>query len=224
MKTHVWILLSLLSLSLTPDALADGIRLGNPEYGGSGCPGGSASVALSPDQSAISILFDQYVVEAGGAKAFDRHFDLGETHPLGALGDCQLAEAAGGTNCDFNSVWDVRTGRFEGGWTAEFKIPFKTIRYQPGKDQLWGVNFRRMVRWKNELTFLSQVPITWGRRGLSKVSSAGTLVGIQAPTHLRNLDIKPYATTDLTSDMVRRPARRNANVGPCRFGYDIGKL
>lgn len=72
MNTRNWILLSLFTLSLLPDALADGIRLGTPEYGGSGCPGGSASVALSPDQNAISILFDQYVVEAGGAKSFDR--------------------------------------------------------------------------------------------------------------------------------------------------------
>lgn len=72
MQTHVGILLSLLALSVSPAALAGGIRLGEPEYGGSGCPGGSASVALSPDQSAISILFDQYVVEAGGTKSFAR--------------------------------------------------------------------------------------------------------------------------------------------------------
>jgi hypothetical protein len=71
MKTQAGILLSLFALVST-SALADGIRLGHPEYGGTGCPAGSASVALSPDQKAISILFDQYVVEAGGAKAFDR--------------------------------------------------------------------------------------------------------------------------------------------------------
>src|SRR3954467_11503208 len=59
-------------LLATTQVQADDIRLGNPEYGGSGCPGGSASVALSPDQKAISILFDQYVVEAGGAKSFAR--------------------------------------------------------------------------------------------------------------------------------------------------------
>lgn len=53
-------------------AHADEISLGQPEYGGTGCPSGSAGVALSPDQKAISILFDQYVVEAGGSKAFDR--------------------------------------------------------------------------------------------------------------------------------------------------------
>lgn len=71
MKTHAGILLSLFALISTSAVAAD-IRLGNPEYGGTGCPAGSASVALSPDQKAISILFDQYVVEAGGAKAFDR--------------------------------------------------------------------------------------------------------------------------------------------------------
>lgn len=53
-------------------AHADDLRLGVPAYGGTGCPGGSASVALAPDQKSISLLFDQYVVEAGGSKAFDR--------------------------------------------------------------------------------------------------------------------------------------------------------
>lgn len=56
----------------TIGAQADDIRLGNPQYGGSGCPGGSASVALSDDRKSISFLFDQYIVEAGGSKSFDR--------------------------------------------------------------------------------------------------------------------------------------------------------
>lgn len=45
----------------------DDVRLGNPEYGGTGCPAGSAAVAISPDAKALSILFDQFVVEAGGS-------------------------------------------------------------------------------------------------------------------------------------------------------------
>lgn len=51
---------------------ADEIKLGYPGYGGNGCPAGSASVTLSPDQTQLSILFDQYIVEAGGAKTVDR--------------------------------------------------------------------------------------------------------------------------------------------------------
>ncbi len=53
---------------------ADEIRLGYPGYGGNGCPAGSASVTMSPDQTQLSILFDQYMVEAGGStgKTLDR--------------------------------------------------------------------------------------------------------------------------------------------------------
>jgi len=46
-------------------ALADSLQLGSPAYGGTGCPAGSASVNVAPDNSAISILFDQFQAEAG---------------------------------------------------------------------------------------------------------------------------------------------------------------
>ncbi|MCM2280598.1 MAG: DUF4360 domain-containing protein [Bdellovibrionaceae bacterium] len=51
-----------------------GIQLDYPAYGGNGCPNNSASVTLSPDQSQLSILFDQYIVEAGATtgKRIDR--------------------------------------------------------------------------------------------------------------------------------------------------------
>jgi hypothetical protein len=40
--------------------------LGQPEYGGTGCPQGSATAALSPNGQAIAVLFDRYAVEVGG--------------------------------------------------------------------------------------------------------------------------------------------------------------
>ncbi len=52
----------------------DDIALGEPGYGGTGCPGGSVSATLSPDAKSLSLLFDAYSVEAGGdtGKTFDR--------------------------------------------------------------------------------------------------------------------------------------------------------
>jgi hypothetical protein len=73
--------LSALALLLAPVVVALGaskaeaqaaIQLGYPGYGGTGCPANSASVTLSPDQSSLSILFDQYVVEAGNGRSIDR--------------------------------------------------------------------------------------------------------------------------------------------------------
>lgn len=50
------------------------ITLGQPGYGGTGCPAGTVSVTLSPDATSLSLLFDGYQINAGGAtnRAFDR--------------------------------------------------------------------------------------------------------------------------------------------------------
>lgn len=62
----------MLASALTTTAFADDIQLGEPGYAGKGCPSGSASVTLSPDNKALSILFDEYYVEAGGRKRLQR--------------------------------------------------------------------------------------------------------------------------------------------------------
>jgi hypothetical protein len=60
---HLLLALSIPLISLT--VKADDLRLGTPGYGGTGCPAGSASVTVSPDQKSLSFLFDSYVTEAG---------------------------------------------------------------------------------------------------------------------------------------------------------------
>ena len=114
------------------------------------------------------------------------------TNPLGAIGDFQITNE-GNPNGDWNPVWDVRTGRFEGGWTVEMEIPFKSLRYRAEAAPVWGVQMRRLVRRKNERTYLTPVPISIGRRGLFRVSDAAQLVGLELPAAGRALDVKPYA-------------------------------
>lgn len=72
MSTRSVLMAVLCLFSGIASASGNDLQLGQPGYGGTGCPGGSASVSLSPDQQSISFLFDQYVVEAGGTKSFDR--------------------------------------------------------------------------------------------------------------------------------------------------------
>ena len=114
------------------------------------------------------------------------------TNPLGAIGDFQITNE-GNPNGDWNPVWDVRTGRFEGGWTVEMEIPFKSLRYRSEAAPAWGVQMRRLVRRRNERTYLTPVPISIGRRGLFRVSDAAQLVGLELPAAGRALDVKPYA-------------------------------
>jgi hypothetical protein len=74
MKTLIAIAALSLFSGFAGAAYAEDITLGEPGYGGTGCPGGSVSATLSPDATSLSLLFDSYLVEAGGdtGKKFDR--------------------------------------------------------------------------------------------------------------------------------------------------------
>jgi Domain of unknown function (DUF4360) len=72
MKTKILLTVLGAMTAVSLNAHAQQIRLGSPAYGGTGCPAGTASITLSPDQTALSILFDGYVAEAGGSRRVDR--------------------------------------------------------------------------------------------------------------------------------------------------------
>src|SRR5262245_35286938 len=81
------------------------------------------------------------------------------TNPLGALADQQITDERT-SNGDWNPVWRVKTARFEGGWSVEMQIPFKSLRYGPGQAQTWGIQLRRVVRRLNEWSYVTTVPLS----------------------------------------------------------------
>ena len=102
-------------------------------------------------------------------------------------------------NRDWSTVWDARTQRTDEGWTLEMAIPFKSLRFLPG-NQDWGINFKRVVKWKNENQYVTRMPAALGRRAINKLSSAATLVGLEPPQTHRNFELKPYGITGFTTD------------------------
>ncbi len=142
------------------------------------------------------------------------------TNPLGALADFQITNE-GNPNSDWNPIWDVRTGRFEEGWTVEMEIPFQSLRYRPGPSQVWGVQLRRNVRRKNEWAYVTPLPLSAGSGpgGIFRVSDAATLVGLDAPSGSRNLEIKPYAIGGVSTNLAATPPTRNARDGDA--GLDV---
>ena len=111
-------------------------------------------------------------------------------NPIGGFYDGQVTDERF-SGIDWNPIWNVRTGRFDGGWTVEIQIPFKSIRFKPGRSQVWGLQLGRNIFWKNEATYLTPVPISGGP-GESRISAAATLTGIEVPSGNRTLEIKPY--------------------------------
>ncbi|HYR82884.1 MAG TPA: DUF5916 domain-containing protein [Terriglobia bacterium] len=121
------------------------------------------------------------------------------TNPAGAKRDSQVTNNSQFNN-DWDSVWDVKVKTNNDGWTAEFMIPFKTLRFSQSPIQEWGVNLSRFNVRKNEQSFWSPIPI---RYSMSRISQAGTLTGLEGIHQGRNLKIKPFATAGITQ--VRAP-------------------
>jgi len=121
-------------------------------------------------------------------------------------------------NPDWNPVWDLKTGRFDGGWTVEGAVPFKSLRYQPGASQTWGFNAMRVKRSKNEVSMLSPAPRAQGAQGVEQTAYAAQLLGIEAPAQRVSVDLKPYMTSSLSSDMNANP--RVSNDGHAAVGFD----
>jgi hypothetical protein len=136
--------------------------------------------------------------------------------PLGSFSDYSIIDE-GQPNTDWNPVWNVRTGRFPGGWTMEMIIPFKSIRFTGGQNQTWGFQVRRSIRRKNEWAYLTALPASMGGPfGLNRTSLYGSATGIDAPPAGRTFEIKPYVFGRLSSDRLRTPPVDNepeAQVG-----------
>ena len=139
-------------------------------------------------------------------------------NPLGGRMDGQITDERD-YSADWNPIWSVRTGRFDGGWTFEAAIPFKSLRYRPGREQVWGFNVVRFVRWKNEQSALTPLPAARGQAAIMQISLAARLVGIEAPPGGRTLEIKPYAIADLATD--RRGPRPASNDPGADAGIDL---
>jgi hypothetical protein len=156
------------------------------------------------DMDAVRLILDTYHDRQNG-------FVFG-TNPSGMQYDGQFSNAGGsGLNLNWDGVWDVRTQVGEFGWSAEFRIPFTTLRYPEKDAPTWGANFERRILRRHEVAYWAPL----GRQfGLTRLADAGRLKGLEF-VRTRNLKITPYALGE---------ARRQGDEGTAtdtEFGVDL---
>jgi hypothetical protein len=146
------------------------------------------------ESDSVQIILDTYLDSQNG-------FVFG-TNPSGLQYDGQVTRegaggffgASGGFNLNWDGVWLVGTDMGDYGWSAEFAIPFKTIRFRGGGIQTWGMNVQRNIRRRNETAYWAPLERQFD---LFRVYDAGRLTGIEAP-NTRNLKFVPYLLSDLS--------------------------
>jgi hypothetical protein len=132
-----------------------------------------------------------------------------ETNPAGLLGD-GLIDGSGGVNKRWDGIWDVRTQILPEGWSVEIRIPFSTLNFDPSRE-VWGIDFQRTVRRRNE----EQLWSGWRRtEGLFRPAYAGQLTGLTGLSQGRGLEVRPYVSAATgRSAIVGGSADTTTNVG-----------
>lgn len=133
---------------------------------------------------------------------------LFQTNPLAARYDA-LVTGPESTNKDWDGVWDVATHVGDNGWSIEYAIPLKSLRFKAGNSD-WGINFRRIIKRDNEENL-------WAAHeqnlGLLRLAHAGLLRGMEKVKvqAVRVLDFKPYFVAGIRQDATR-PQDRAENL------------
>ncbi len=150
--------------------------------------------------TASGIEYDAQIVHGGQSRQIGGPPRAGQSGGSGTAG----AQAGGisSFNLNWDGVWTVKTQITERGWEAEFEIPLRTIRFHSGANQVWGVNFMRNLRRKNEQSYWSPVPRAFD---MQRVSLAGDLRGVEAKFR-RNLQIVPFILGGIHQDYTHDPA------------------
>ena len=136
-----------------------------------------------------------------------------EINPAGLMGD-GLLRAGGNVNKAWDGVWEARVQRLDNGWSAEIRIPWSTLNFNPESDT-WGINFQRTIRRKQE-----EILWTGHRRteGLWRPIHAGRLTGLSDMSQGIGLEVKPYVVAGWT----RQTTLADSTRYPRDLGFDVG--
>ncbi len=85
------------------------------------------------------------------------------------------------------TIWKSDAVLRSDGWTAEMAIPFKSLRFSPKEDQVWGINFERYVHRLNETDYWTNVS-----RDKPLLQQMGELRGLSGIRPGYNIEFFPY--------------------------------
>lgn len=128
-RTVVWVV-------ATSDAIVVGIRADDPE------PERLTSFARERDASLsnedhLKLVFDTY---RDGRSGY-----VFAVNPNGARYDALIANQGEGENANWDAAWEAATARSASGWSAEVRIPLRSLQFRAGLRE-WGFNVQRRIQ------------------------------------------------------------------------------
>ncbi len=163
------------------------------------------------NQDVFQVIFDTFRDRRNGY--------VFQTNPEGARGDRQVANEGREVNRSWDAIWRVETARFDGGWSVEMAIPFRSLRFDP-EGEGWGVNFGRLLRRNNEISYWAPIPRAYT---FNRLSLGGDLDGLPRAAAGRDLRVKPFVLGETVRPTGGEEFARDAEVGlDAKYGLTSG--
>ena len=126
----------------------------------------------------------------------------------------QQGGVIGGTNINWDASWIVKTETGDYGWSAEFAIPFRSLRFSSGENQSWGINFQRNISKNREIAFWAEIPVGFD---IKRLSLAGRVHGLNLKNP-GNLKLIPYVLGQVIRNKAVDPIENESNF---EAGLDV---
>ena len=110
----------------------------------------------------------------------------------------------------WDPVWEAATTVDSAGWTAEYRIPFSQLRFSGAREQVWGVQFERIIGRNREYAVSTFIPKSI-RGG---VPQYGHLSGVNDIEPGKRIEVLPYT--------VQRASYVDPGTNPYRDKPDLG--
>jgi hypothetical protein len=135
-------------------------------------------------------------------------------NPLGIQADGTFTEGRG-EDYSLDIIMESKGVLTEDGFTIEIAIPFKSLRYEAGKNKLWGLHINRRVKYNNN-EYNSWMPTNRSISGW--LNQSGKITGLDGIETTRQLEINPSFTLSQTGRRTRytfdgNPGGRFVNDG-----------
>ena len=130
------------------------------------------------DVDSFTVIFDSFLDRQNGLMFGTTPTSIEYDGQIMKEGSGRFGSGGGAVNMNWDVAWTVKSQIGDYGWSAEFAIPFRSLRYGPEELQDWGLNFQRNIARNDETSFW--VPLE-RQYNLYRVSEAGTLKGLRPP-------------------------------------------
>ncbi|MFC1619986.1 DUF5916 domain-containing protein [Candidatus Neomarinimicrobiota bacterium] len=91
---------------------------------------------------------------------------------------------------NWDAIWEGKSALLDDGWSAEFRIPFRELRFSNGDNHAWGLQVYRFISRKNEDNFWA----FWPKDETGWVRHYGRLNNLKGIPRQRRIYFAPYTT------------------------------